>query len=153
MRDYAFTIVEVSPLVRNVRGSQTGETLQFDRRVSTIKTDVGVPVAYADIAMTLQVAQGLSFQVELVVPGNKVRDDIGTAFSATGDFEQVLRGSPRHCGLSGAAYESVIAASALHNHRTGAAHELSRSASTHHCCFAADRELLVNVLRRRTMGV
>jgi len=92
--------------------------------MAAIKTDVGVAVVDRDIAMTLQVGQGLAFQVKLVVAGHKVGDDIRAALRQGAEIKEIMSGTARHGGVTRATHERVVAGAALHDHRTRAAHEL-----------------------------
>ena len=84
----------------HVVGCQIREAFQFHRRLSTIKTDKGVAVAHSDIAMTLQITQGLAFQIKLIVAAYEVRDDVHAAAFMTYELEEVMARTTRHGGMA-----------------------------------------------------
>lgn len=79
---------ESSMLVRrDVRGVQIGDTLQLDRRLPTVNADIRIAAMRADVVMLLQIRERVALDIQLILAGDEVVDDVLTASLARQELE------------------------------------------------------------------
>lgn len=113
---------------RDVGTAQAGDTFQLNGGGAAIDRDVGVTARTGDIVIVLQVGQGSTFHVQLILSGHKIRDDGMATLLGREELEEVVAGAGAagHGVIAGAADERIGArrGAALHDSGARAGDEL-----------------------------
>src|SRR5580658_1372032 len=139
-------------MCRDVVRAQAREPLQLDRGLAAVESNEGVAVAGRHIAVALQVAQRLAFQVQLVLARDEVGDHVRAANPVRGEGKQIVAGATGHRGVAGAADEGVVAGAALHDDVARAADKLGAVRPAHQRGVTTDDIRLIERVVRREAG-
>src|SRR5262249_30826924 len=130
-------------LRRDVRSLEAGDTLQLDRGLAAIERDEGVAAGGRDVVVRLQVVEGVALEVQVILAGDEVLDDVRAARLALAEEEQVVAAAAPDGAGAAAADDGVVAGAAVHDGRAGAADELGRCRAALQRYVTADRDVLI----------